>query len=447
MEYSEFLERKSQAASNVGFEPVYMPDFLYDFQKALVEWAVRKGRTAVFADCGLGKTPMQLAWSENVVRKTNGKVLILTPLAVSYQTAREAEKFGIEAAVSRDGKSAPNITIANYEMLAHFSPDDFAGIVCDESGILKNYSGATRNAIIDFSKTLRYRLLATATPSPNDYTELGNSAEALGVMRRVETLGMYFIHDGGDTQGWRLKGHAKHPFWAFVASWARAVRKPSDLGFADGKYILPPLRNHKHILPSKAMEGYLFPITAITLDEQRRERRETIESRCGKVAEIANSNSDPFIAWCSLNAEGEMLTKMIGGAVEVSGSLRDEEKEERLLAFSRGEIRALVSKPSICGHGMNWQHCASMSVFPSHSHEQYYQIVRRCWRFGQTRPVDVHVVTTESESAVVENLERKERESAELFAQIVANMSEFYTSNNGRYHAEKKASVPSWLTA
>ena len=443
--YQEFLKNKSQCGFNAGFDPVWMPDFLYDFQKVLVEWAIKKGRSAIFADCGLGKTPMQLVWAENVVRKTGKPVLIIAPLAVAPQTVREGIKFGIEVIQSRDGKIGSGITATNYEQLHRFDPTPFAGVVCDESSILKNYSGVLRTEIIAFMAATPYRLLCSATPSPNDYTELGNSVEALGVMRRVEMLATYFIHDSGDTGKWRLKGHGYNPFWQFVASWARAVKAPSDLGFDDGKFILPKLLMVEHVLKSKALFGQLFPISAVTLNEQRYERRETINERCGKVAEIANANDRPFVAWCSLNDESKMLSSLIKGAVEITGDNSDDEKVEKMINFSTGKIRAIVSKPSICGHGMNWQHCANASFFPSHSHEQFYQAIRRCWRFGQTREVTANIITTEAESEVLNNLKRKEIEAEKMFSAIVANMKEFYSAVPATYKPNEKTRIPKWL--
>jgi hypothetical protein len=339
----------------------------------------------------------------------------------------------------------PRITVTNYEQLHRFDPSDFVAVVCDESSILKNYSGQLRTEIIAFMQKVKYRLLCSATPSPNDYTELGNSVEALGIMRRVEMLANYFIHDAGDTGKWRLKGHGVNPFWRFVASWARAVKSPSDLGFDNGKFTLPPLKYETHILKSTPLSGYLFPIAAVTLDEQRQERRETIEERCGKVAEIANRDNKPFAAWCALNPESEMMTKMIKGAVEITGSQPDEERAEAMLAFSNGQIRAIVSKPSLCGHGMNWQHCHNTSFFPSHSHEQFYQAIRRFWRFGQTEPVTAHIVTTEAESAVLQNLMEKEKRAEEMFSAIVANMKDFYSSAKTTYNPNKKMELPKWI--
>ncbi len=442
------LESKRHAYADAGFKPVFMPDKLFPFQAALVEWAVRKGRAALFADCGLGKSAMQLTYAQNVVQKTARPVLLLTPLAVGGQMLQEAEKFGVDAERSKDGKFTPGarVVIANYERLHLFDPSDFAGLICDESGILKNYSGATRNAVIAFTKSIQYRLLATATPAPNDVTELGNSVEALGVMRRVDMLARYFIHDSADTGKWRIKGHALDAYWAFVASWARAIRHPRDIGFDQLGYDLPPMSIETKLLPSKALDGYLFAMDARTLTEQREERKLTIVERCDAVAQIATSDPSQFIAWCSLNDESEMLTRMIPDAVELSGSDSDDEKEEKIAAFSNGQIQTLVTKPKICSHGINWQSCHRMSFFPSHSHEQFYQAVRRCWRFGQPIPVQVHIVTTEAEAMIVENLQRKEREAAELFGQIVKNMNAHYLAETTEYQPTKQLILPSWLS-
>lgn len=447
IDYQSFIEQKTQIGTFDGFDPLWMPDFLYDFQSHLVDWSLRKGRAAIFADCGLGKTPMQLTWAQNVVQKTNRPVLILTPLAVGQQTVSEAEKFGIEAVRSRDGSipGGARIVVTNYEKLHMFDAADFAGCVCDESSILKNYAGATRNEIINFIAPVQYRLLCTATPSPNDYTELGNSVESLSIMRRVEMLAQFFIHDSGDTGKWRLKGHANDPFWRFVASWARAIRSPSDLGFDDDRFILPPMELTQSVLPSNPRNGDLFPMMAVGLDDQRAERRETISHRCEEVAQIANSHDRPFLAWCSLNDESARLTELIDGAAEITGSHSDDEKERRVSAFVAGDIRAIVTKPKICGFGMNWQHCADMSFFPSHSHEQYYQCVRRCHRFGQEKTVNVHIVTTESESAVMNNLMRKERDAIRLFKMITDNMKSFYEYRSTTYEPKKAMEMPAWI--
>lgn len=445
--YYEFIKRKTAAAVAVGgFE--YEPSgWLYDFQRHLVEWAVRSGRAAIFADCGLGKTPMQLDWSNAIVQRENKPVLILTPLSVTQQTVAEADKFGVEASRSRDGKLSSDVVVTNYEKLHLFNPHDFSGVVCDESSILKNYSGKIRNAVIEFLKPIRYRLLCSATPSPNDYTELGNSCEALGQMRRVEMLASYFVHDGGNTSSWRLKGHAKNPFWQFVASWARAVRKPSDLGFDDELFVLPDLNMSNHVLASAPLRGSLFAVEAITLQEQRQERRETIDARCEKVAEIANSDDSPFVAWCSLNDESKKLASLIDDCVEITGSQSDDEKEERMVAFQSGEVKRIVTKPSMAAFGLNWQHCHRMSFFPSHSHEQFYQAVRRCLRFGQTKPVSVHIVTTEAESAVLDNLMRKERDASAMFEHVVAAMKTHYDKIKSNYSPTNQMETPSWLTS
>lgn len=447
MTLETLLDKKRHAYADQGFKPTFIPDACFDFQQALIEWSVLKGRAAIFADCGLGKSLMELTFAENVVRETNRPVLILTPLAVGAQMVREAAKFGMDAVRSGDGvvKSGARIVIANYERLHHFDASDFSGIVCDESGILKNHSGATRNAVIQFARGVKHRLLATATPAPNDVTELGNSVEALSIMRRVDMLSRYFVHDASDTGNWRLKGHAVDAFWRFVANWARAIRHPRDLGFDQPGYDLPAMIMHMHMMESKPLEGQLFPTIARGLTEQRAERRETIEERCAKVAELAMSEDSQFVAWCSLNDESAMMGKMIPDSVELSGSDSDDEKEEKVDAFSRGQIKTLITKPKICSHGINWQSCHRTSFFPSHSHEQFYQSVRRFWRFGQTSPVDVHIVTTEAESAVFNNLKRKEEESSVMFSRIVENMLSHMSAEPETYNPQTHITLPSWL--
>jgi hypothetical protein len=443
MKYGEFLAAKAISArrSEQKVATAYFHGFLYDFQSRLVSWAIERGRAAIFADCGLGKTAMQLSWADIVSKSFGRPVLILAPLSVVSQTIEEASRFGIEA--TRDGQPGM-ITVTNYQRMDRLNASDYCGVVCDESSILKSYSGATRTAIIDFMRHVDYRLLCSATPSPNDFEELGNSVEALGIMRRVEMLATFFVHDGGDTGKWRLRGHGQRPFWEFVAGWARAIRRPSDVGFSDDRFVLPEMRVVSHVLNSKPLPGMLFASEAKTLDEQRAERRATIEDRCSKVAEIANADSSPFVAWCSLNDESRLLTSMIDGAIEVSGSMSDEEKEDAFDRFRKGAAKAIVTKPSMAAFGMNWQHCHRMSFFPSHSHEQFYQAVRRCWRFGQKMPVEVHIVTTESESAVIDNLKRKEKQSIELFDRIVENMGAAIR-DAAVYCPLKKVEAPSWL--
>jgi hypothetical protein len=457
--YSDFLRGKEQFGEDSGFEPMWMPDFLFDFQRALVEWATRKGRAAIFADCGMGKTPMQLVWAENVARFTGGRVLIVTPLAVGAQTVREAEKFGIEAHRSLDGKPAPSgLTVTNYERLHHFTATDFAGVVCDESSILKNFDGVRRGIVTEFLRTRPYRLLCTATAAPNDHVELGTAAEALGAMGYVDMLNRFFKNEqntsdvkvkwrtqgGGTRQLWRFKKHAEIPFWRWVCSWARALRRPSDLGFDDGRFVLPPLIERDHVVEtSKRLPGELFPITATTLYEQRQERRMTIDERCGRVAELVNGNSSAVV-WCHLNDESALLERLIPGAVQVSGADSDERKESIFLDFADRQIRVLVTKPRIGAFGLNWQHCSHMTFFPSHSFEQYYQGVRRCWRFGQENPVTVDVVTTEGERKVLENLQRKATAADAMFSHLVAHMNDALRISGGNIY-DKLEERPSWL--
>jgi len=443
--YVDFIKTKERIVPDTGFD-TEAHDFLYPFQKQVVEWAIKKGKAAIFADCGLGKSPMQLSWADRIIDQTKKPVLILTPLAVGEQTVREANKFGIDAVHSRDGSIADRITVTNYEMLHKYNPSDFAGIVLDESSILKNYAGKYRQMITDFMSDIDYRLLCTATPAPNDHMELGTSAEALGIMQRKEMLSVYFTHDGGDTNKWVLAGHAKIPFWQFMAQWSRAARKPSDLGdFDDSIFKLPEMRMVQHTLKSDAPAGMLFAIEAKTLNEQRDERRSSMGRRCDRVADIANANNDPFIAWCSLNDESKMLAGKINGAVEISGSDSSAEKERKMLGFSDGSIRAIVTKPSIAGFGMNWQHCNRMSFFPSHSHEQFYQASRRCWRFGQTRDVECHIVTTEAEIGVTKNMQRKEKLAMELFDGIISHMRDYQIKTKDKtYQPNQKMEGPKW---
>lgn len=447
MNYRAFLENKSQLSGDFGFEPTFLPDCLFDFQRAIVEWSIRKGRGAEFADCGLGKTLMQLVWAQNIVEKTNRPVIVMTPLAVAHQTVREAEKFGIEAVQSRDGKfpESARIIVTNYERLHYFNREDFAGAVCDESSILKNYSGATRKAITDFIRPMKFRLLCTATAAPNDYMELGTSAEALGVMKRVEMLASFFNHDGGDTAKWRLKGHAaKGEFWRWLSSWSRAIQKPSDMGFDDKGFALPPLKLRDHIVESEGCGEFLFAMPAIGLAEQRAERKRTLPGRCEIAAEIVTGHDDSCVSWCHLNSEGDMLERLIPDAVQVSGSDKEEFKEESFRAFEAGEIRVIVSKPSIAGFGLNWQHCHRQTFFPSHSFEQWYQAIRRCWRFGQDKPVEIDMISSDGEAGVLANLKRKADQAEALFASVVKHMDQEFQESKPEERTLKQI-IPSWL--
>jgi hypothetical protein len=464
-DYAAFLDAKMQFEGDAGFKPLWLPDFLFDFQRTLVEWAVRRGRAALFCDCGLGKPPMQLVWAENVVRFTNRPVLIATPLAVSYQVLAEAEKFGVSCVRVLDGKvpRGARLVVTNYERVDRFSPHDFAGMVCDESSILKNFDGARKAIITEFMRTLPYRLLASATAAPNDYVELGTSSEALGELGYMDMLTRFFRNvqnnashrvRAGATRFahvepgsvWRFKGHAEHPFWRWVCSWARACRKPSDLGFDDGRFLLPPLEEREHLVTDIRPRGdMLFNLPAQGLHEQREERRRTIVERCERVAELV-AHDEQALVWCHLNPEGDRLASLIADAEQVSGSDSDETKEARLLAFARGDIRVLVTKPKIGAWGLNLQRCAHVTFFPSHSYEQYYQGVRRCWRFGQTRPVRVDVVTTEGERDVCANLRRKAGQADRMFSALVAEMTSALRIDRAIY-APMKAKVPQWLKA
>lgn len=459
MEYQEYLRHKVHDSNNYGFDPVFLPDFLFDFQKHLTEWNTRKGRCATFADCGLGKSPMELVWAQNVVQKSNGRVLLLTPLAVGAQMEREAEKFGIEASRSRDGKIHGKITITNYEQLHHFSPDDFEGVICDESSILKNFNGKYKHLINIFMRKVKYRLLATATAAPNDFIELGTSSEALGYLGYMDMLNKFFKNDQNNSATnrrgrfteetkWRFKGHAHLSFWRWVTSWARAVRFPSDIGFSDDGYILPDLIENEHELKCEGrfIDGVLpgFALPAHGSKEQREERRATIEDRCNKAAEIATGHDDYSVIWCNLNNEGDLLEKIIPGAVQVSGRDSDESKEEKLIAFSEGKIKRLITKPKIGAWGMNWQHCNRVVYFPTHSYEQFYQAVRRCWRFGQKRPVMVDMIFTEGDENVIGNLKRKQKQADDMFTQLVAEMNNSLSINHMKTY-ENKMEVPAWL--
>lgn len=463
--YADFITSKSQAGLSSGFEPLWMPDFLFDFQQSLVEWAVRKGKAAIFADCGLGKTIQQLVWAENIVRKTNKPVLILTPLAVSHQTMNEARKFDVEAHRSQLGGIHPGINVTNYERLHYFNPDDFAGCVCDESAILKSFDGVRRKEITEFMRKLPYRLLCTATAAPNDYIELGTSSEALGELGYTDMLTRFFKNDQGTikpmrytgfgaprggppsgehTDKWRFKGHAEIPFWKWVCSWARAVRRPSDLGFDDGKFILPPLIERDHIVETnKIPDGQLFPMTAVGLKEQRAERRATLEDRCAKVASLVDTKK-PALVWCHLNDEGDLLSKMIPDAQQVSGADSDEAKEEKFIAFVSGQLRVMVIKPKIGALGLNLQHCSHVTFFPSHSYEQYYQGVRRCWRFGQKHKVQVDIVTSEGEASVLKNLQRKALAADKMFEDLVLYMHDATNIKRSNEFTQSQE-VPLWL--
>ncbi len=463
--YAEFLESKTQLADGGGFAPLDIPSHLFPFQRVLTEWAVRQGRAGLFADCGLGKTPMELAWADNVRRFSGQPVLVVTPLAVGFQVVREAEKFGVEAAISRDGRVAGPITVTNYERLEKFHSSDFGGVVCDESSAIKSFDGVRRAIVTEFLRQIPYRLLGTATAAPNDYIELGTASEALGQLGYMDMLNRFFVNDQrtsdvrgrfqrrifGDhkvvqrpDKGWRFKGHAQDPFWRWVSSWARACRKPSDMGFPDDGFVLPPLEHRLHVVKARTLrDGELFDMPALGLDEEREELRRTIEERCEAAAECAKGN-ESVVLWCNLNDEGKLLRKLIPDAVEISGSDEVEAKEAKLRDFSQGNTRVLITKPKIGGWGLNWQHCHRVVFFPSHSYEQYYQGVRRCWRFGQTRPVTVDMITTEGGSNALANLQRKAEQADAMFDALLLHMNDALRVKSGQ-EFEKAMEVPAWL--
>lgn len=461
MDYSSYLKGKSQGGTDYGFDPVYIPDFLFDFQKRLVEWSVKKGRGAMFADCGLGKTPMQLVWAENILRKENKPVLILTPLAVSLQTVKEAEKFNINAMRSDDG-TVHDITVTNYEKLHYFNPNDFAGVVCDESSVLKNFDGKRKHQITLFMRKVKYRFLYTATAAPNDYIELGTSSEALGYLGYTDMLTKFFKNDQNtvkpviyfhkgqnflavpDRNKWRFKGHAEDRFWQWVSSWARSLRMPSDLGFDDGDFVLPKLIEEQHIVEAhRPLNGYLFPMPAKGLKEEREERKSTIKERCEKVAELVDTKK-PALVWCEYNEEGDILEKLIPDALQVAGKHSDKIKEERLVGFAKGDFRVLITKPKIGAWGLNYQHCSHITFFPSHSYEQYYQGIRRCWRFGQKNDVKVEIVSTKGELDVIRNLQRKSKAADRMFEKLVHFMNSGLDISGIKNFKEKEI-MPSWL--
>jgi hypothetical protein len=453
-QYKTFLQAKTHLTGNFGFEPIFMPDMLFDFQVNMTTWAINKGRAAIFADCGLGKTFMQLTWAQNVIEKTNKKVLILTPLSVGQQTVLEAKKLGVDAYRSTDGKhNGHKLVITNYERLHYFDSNDFIGVVCDESSILKNFDGKIKNMVTDFMRKMPYRLLCTATAAPNDFIELGTSSEALGHMGYMDMLGKFFKKaettmsrkDENRSGIYRFRGHAERDFWRWICSWARAIKKPSDIGGDDSGYVLPELITNQHIIESVLPpDGFLFSMPAHGLAEQRAERSRTTKERCQKAADLCNAHDDFTISWCYLNKESDMLAKMIDGAVAISGDDADERKEEVFNAFATGQLKKIITKPKIAGMGLNWQHCNHQTFFPSHSFEQMYQSVRRCWRFGQKRPVTVDMITSEGERDVIINLRRKAESSEKLFSKLVSLMNNELEIEK-KDNTNTKEQLPSWL--
>lgn len=455
MEYSEFLQAKQIIDMPTGFECRNINPRLFPFQKDIVRWALRRGRAAIFADCGLGKTPMQLEWAHQVNKKTNLPVLILAPLAVAEQTVQEGHKFRIRTNICESQEDIVNgINITNYEKLHKFDTREFAGVVLDESSILKNFNGEIRNQIIDTFAKISYRLACTATPAPNDFMELGNHSEFIGAMPYNEMLSMFFINDAGDTGTWRLKGHAKgKEFWKWLCSWAVMISKPSDLGYSDEGFILPPLRYIEHIIPTTSCGKSFFTETVKGLGERQSVRAETIEVRCKVAAELVNSDENKWVVWCRLNNESEMLSKLIRDAVEITGSQDNQEKTKKMLAFANGEIPRIVTKPKIAGRGMNWQVCNNMVfVGMNDSWEELYQAVRRLYRFGQVKPVEVHIVIEEREGSVLDNIKLKDKQAQEMISRMLKHTKEIMQIEINQtmktiteYNPTTIMGVPKWL--
>lgn len=458
MEYQDFISQREYKTINAGFEPdqSQYPGEMFDHQRAVVSWACRRGRAGVFMDTGLGKTITQLTWADQVQKHTGGVVLLLAPLAVAHQTEREAKKFGLNAKFVSSESEVTNagIYITNYEKLHHFDSETWAGVVLDESSILKGMMGKVREQITEFFSETPYRLSCTATPSPNDFMEIGTQSEFLGIMSQLEMLAMFFIHDtAGTTTDWRLKGHGKYKFWEWLSTWCVFMRYPSDIGFDSECYELPPVEMHSYEIITKPTGGQLFAEPAQSLQERNEARRETVEDRCKKAADVVNALSEPCVVWCNLNSESELLTKLIDGAVEVTGSDKPEHKSKAMLDFADGKIKCLVTKPKIAGFGMNWQsthHCVFVGL--SDSWESYYQAIRRQWRFGQKETVHCHVISADVEGAVVDNIRRKDEQHKELSIAMMEQMRDFMKKEVlgasvevTDYEANQEIQIPIWL--
>lgn len=455
--YREFLDAKRLLDPSTGIEtPPDLPDFMFPHQRDIVKWALRRGRAAIFAGTGLGKTLMELVWSREVERYTGRPTLLLAPLAVGPQHEREAGGFGLSARVVAGGRIVEETAISNYQKLYHFDLSDFGGLALDESSILKAYDGHYRTRLIEAAREIPFRLAATATPAPNDFMELGNHAEFLGVMSYTDMLATFFVHDNSDTRVWRLKGHAENDFWRWMASWAVMLRKPSDLGYSDDGYDLPPLSRRAHVVETgehiDRFGNYsLLPIVARSLQDRLAARRNSVDERVALAASITPGDT-PYVWWCNLNAESEALAAAIPGAVEIAGSHSDDEKERRIEAFGRGDIRVLITKPTICGFGMNWQHCHRTGfVGLNDSFEQVYQAIRRFWRFGQKNPVTVDVIHADTEGAVIANLERKEADAERMAAAMVRHMADLSAAtirgaarDRPDYQPRLPMALPSW---
>lgn len=439
MDYQEFLKKKRHTTDSFGFDPKWFPECAFDFQKHIISKAVQKGRIGVFADTGLGKTLIQISIAENIVRQTNKRVLILTPLAVAFQFVEEAEKIGAgEVTHSKDGKISGKVVVCNYERLHLLNPDDFVCVMLDESSILKNFAGKTRDQIVAFIKRVPYRFLATATPSPNDFIELGNSSEALGYMGYMDMLSRFFKSNQGSIDSnnrnigekFYLKPHAERDFFAWVNQWSIMVKKPSDLGFSDDGYDLPELITNKHIVHNQSTwtidgQSALFAMPAKSMTEVREEQKLTVTERCEKAAALASGKTSVY--WCNLNEESSLLTRLDNEAVEIVGGMSIDKKEEILVSFARGEIKRLITKAKMTSMGLNWQHCNHTVFFPTWSYEQYYQAIRRFWRFGQKRNVTCDMVISEGQERVMEALDQKTQKAIELYGNLVKAANQDFT--------------------
>lgn len=455
MNYADFILSKQQKGSDSGFDPVWMPDTAFDFQKYVISKSVKKGRIGVFADTGLGKTLIQLAIAENIVRYTNKRVLILTPLAVAFQFIDEAQRIGVDdVGHTKDGSGNSRITICNYERLHLLSPNDYVCVMLDESSILKNFAGKTRDQIVSFIKRVPYRFLATATPSPNDFIELGNSSEALGYMGYMDMLGKFFRSSQNSVDSnnrnigekFYLKPHAELDFFAWVNQWSIMVKKPSDLGFSDDGYNLPALHINKHMVHNDATwtidgQSNMFATPAKTMTEVRQEQKLTVKERCEEAAQLAYGKTSVY--WCNLNEESALLSVLDKDAVEIKGGMSIDKKEEILVAFAKGEISRLITKARMTSMGLNWQHCNHTVYFPTWSYEQYYQSVRRFWRFGQKREVTCDMVISEGQERVIEALQQKMQKAIELYGNLVAAANSTFTNKMRGFDYEVQ--IPEFL--
>ena len=455
MDYQEFLRAKKHSSGDYGFEPVWMPNDAFDFQEAIITKCIKKGRYGAFADTGLGKTLVQLSLAYNVVKKTNKRVLILTPLAVAFQFLNEAERIFIDdIEQSKDGKFSKKIVVANYERLHLFNPDDFECVMLDESSILKNFQGSTRDSIVAFIKKVKYRFLSTATPSPNDFIELGNSSEALGYMGYMDMLTKFFKSNQSSVDSnnrnigekFYLKPHAERDFFAWVNQWSIMVKRPSDLGFSDERYQLPNLIINSHIVHNKETwcingQNSLFATPAKTMSEVRVEQKQTTQERCEKAVELARGKTSVY--WCNTNDESAALKNLDSGATEILGSMSIDKKEEILISFAKGDIDRLITKASMTSMGLNWQHCNHTVYFPTWSYEQYYQAIRRFWRFGQSRDVTVDLVISDGQERVIEALQQKTEKAIQLYENLVKNANRDFTQLTKEFN--QTAKLPEFL--